>query len=167
MWKETKAPFHETGELVRAPLTILEAMNRLKWAAAIGCFREKTYSIQPGRGQPGLWAMLDHPCNGLDIWYGIKPEEQTTARGQGYRAARLAIISIQKQRLQEITPADCIAEGIQDSWLDPFKRYWTRKPNSVLITDFAQLWDSLHKEVGHRWIDNPYVWALTYELVLI
>lgn len=113
VWGEKKV-HHQTGAVVCAPLLILERMNRLKWAVAIGWFRDKTYAVQPGRGKVAV--------------------------------GRIKITAIHKERLQDISPADCIAEGATDS------------------DAFAKLWDTVHFKPPYCWLDNPEVWVIKFEL---
>ena len=111
-------------------------------------FREnQTYAVQPGRGKKAV--------------------------------GRIGIIKIRREKLQEISEEDCRAEGIlvppthgryscvligkDGECLDDLpSRYIMPSP----IPYFAELWDSIHPK-GKRWIDNPDVWVLEFELVTL
>lgn len=69
------------------------------------------------------------------------------------RAARLmlAVTAVSAERLHAITPAAARAEGCPIDAADPSG--W-----------FAALWDSLHAAPGERWVDDPFVWAITFTL---
>lgn len=169
VWVQAKSPIHKPGAYVRAPLIILERMNRLKWAVGQGYFQDKTYAVQPGRGKPALWVNWDHPCYGIDVIDDMgraRPEDKEMVKGQGYVELRIRIKSIRPEHLQDINPADCIAEGITDTWIKPFDSYYCKKPNHVLRGDFAKSWDSINgKRPGCSWLDNPQVWVLEFEPV--
>ena len=73
--------------------------------------------------------------------YAVQP-------GRGKHAVgRIGITKIRRECLNAITHDDAQAEGVGRS-----------------IAAFAELWDSIHPK-GKRWIDNPGVWVLEFELV--
>ena len=76
----------------------------------------------------------------------------------------LEITSVRVERLQEISEADAIAEGISE---------WTKThgfagnfDGRVLITDwvltFADMWESINAKRGHPWESNPFVWVIKF-----
>lgn len=71
----------------------------------------------------------------------------------------LQIADVRVQRVQDISKADVIAEGIANRAGYPIEGVvagW-HEP-------FAQLWDSINgKRPGADWDANPYVWALTFK----
>ena len=93
--------------------------------------------------------------------YAVQP-------GRGKKAVgRIRITEIRRERLQDITPQDCLAEGIElipNEWGTP----WYKSVEGEWKTArgaFADLWNSIHKKPATRWADNPPEWALTFELV--
>lgn len=66
----------------------------------------------------------------------------------------LEIESVRVERVQEITPNDCRAEGIGDEFNDIGARYC-----------FGQLWNSINEPRGLGWDVNPWVFAITFRRV--
>ncbi|SFI36241.1 hypothetical protein [Albimonas pacifica] len=75
----------------------------------------------------------------------------------------LTVTDVRVQRVQEITDADAVAEGVQgragaDIDIDGF--WWPGSPVAL----FRTLWDSLNAKRGLGWEANPWVAALTFEV---
>lgn len=72
------------------------------------------------------------------------------------RAARIVLdlVDAKGGRLQNISDADALAEGIEnDDFITP-------------RSQFAELWQSINGErPGCAWADNPWVWVLTFKRV--
>jgi len=66
----------------------------------------------------------------------------------------LEVVSVRVERVQEISEADCIAEGIRP--LGP------EHAPSILRNEFRNLWDSINGK-KHPWADNPWVWAIEFK----
>jgi hypothetical protein len=86
-------------------------------------------------------------------------------------ASRLTLLvtDVRVQRLQEISEADALAEGIVEheaTMTDPAE--YTIGIDSLLyssaIEAYAALWDSLHTAPGTRWEDNPWIYAVTFDV---
>lgn len=86
----------------------------------------------------------------------------------------LEVTEVRVQRLQDISEADCIAEGPKvKGWAD-FGALNTL--NGIMVeTDqphvsatprcwYRELWDSLHTEPGTRWEDNPWIVAVSFTI---
>lgn len=88
--------------------------------------------------------------------------------------ARIAldVVSVRIERLQDITEADAVAEGVKH--LGPQSPYWR---NYVLSRpdrheydftclnardSFCTLWDSLNAARGFGWDTNPWVWRIEF-----
>ena len=72
----------------------------------------------------------------------------------------LEITEVRAERLWEITPNDCIAEGVSPD---------VGGEGHIILTDhispFARLWDSLNAKRGYGWEVNCWVWPIRYKLV--
>lgn len=66
----------------------------------------------------------------------------------------LEITDVRVQRVQEISAADCFAEGIVQTNPDI--------PKDPQI-DFQSLWDSINAARGYGWDANPWAWAITFK----
>lgn len=74
---------------------------------------------------------------------------------------RLRVKGVRVERLQEISPADAIAEGV---FCDPHM-YHIDGVNPYPVATFSKLWDSLNEKRGYGWSVNPWVWVYTFERV--
>lgn len=84
----------------------------------------------------------------------------------------LSVTDVRVQRLQEISEADAIAEGIEArgsgsmwGWIDYLEAnpYMTRHFGDPRKS-YETLWNSLDTEPGTRWDDNPWVVAVTFDV---
>jgi len=62
----------------------------------------------------------------------------------------LKVSHVKRQRLREITTVDCMAEGLR---------------GADLVGQYGRLWDSLHHDAPQRWIDNPEVAVVGFEVI--
>jgi hypothetical protein len=131
---------------------------------------EKKYDRYPGsqvpkRGRARIWYLAD----------GLKPEWAGRTRAARFMprwASRLnlEITAVRVERLQEITPNDVLAEGLQKSApLHPTSGYWfgplAGQPNFPYAhanEAFAALWDSLNAQRGYGWDVNPFVFVISF-----
>ncbi len=77
----------------------------------------------------------------------------------------LEITGVRVERLQQITEADCIAEGIEffnndrecgcKNYMDKTGKDWTLTAHQ----SFRSLWES----TGGEWAANPYVWVIDFK----
>lgn len=86
----------------------------------------------------------------------------------------LEITDVRVERLQSISEADAIAEGIEDVTSevasgDPSVRFWKRYRDGgwngyvdVAVGSYASLWTSINGPGS--WAANPWVWALTFKV---
>jgi hypothetical protein len=146
--------------------TIHTANGRLKWAVG------RDYAVQPGGGMPSVY-WLDGPFGKEwatpDKWKtqasGISYTPQNLGGFiEGWRPLRILISDIRQERLQDISEADAVAEGCQNtcqpyySWGDVYETGCTARE------DYAELWDASNTRKGTRWQDNLLVWVLTFKV---
>lgn len=69
----------------------------------------------------------------------------------------LRVVGVRVERVQDIEPKDCIAEGIEN-----FGSF----PSATMYREwFQQLWDSINAKRGYSWDSNPWVWVVEFEAV--
>ncbi len=73
------------------------------------------------------------------------------------------ITGVKAERIQDISGADCLAEGIEACKSHVYTQSY--RDNDYLIGHFATLWDSINAKRGYGWDVNPWVWALTFNQV--
>lgn len=90
-------------------------------------------------------------------------------------ASRITLIvtDVRVQRLQEISEADAIAEGIERKTLCGIGEVWKHYlyPDGPVgwqnaTQSFQSLWDSINAERGYGWDTNPWVAAYTFQPIL-
>src|SRR5690606_27397749 len=65
----------------------------------------------------------------------------------------LRVTDVRVERLQSITYADAVAEG------------WELASKQPPVEWYRQLWDDINAERGYRWLDNPWVWVVSFERI--
>lgn len=131
-------------------------------------------------GQPGDLLWVRETCNGNSsstLRYRATDGEELRWRPSIHMprwASRLTlrITDVRVQRLQEISEADARAEGVKRSQraVSPSRAvsaYWDYlrgEPNYHTAGDsFASLWESINGP--DSWAANPWVWALTFDVI--
>jgi len=114
---------------------------------------------------------VDPLCGGNDIWYFADGERPTEGWGKK-RSSRfmpkwvartwLEVVSVRPERVQDISPEECYAEGIESQFS---KDYINREniPVMPLIKRFIRLWDSINAKRGYPWESNPFVWRIEFK----
>jgi hypothetical protein len=136
--------------------------EHLKWM--IG----RTYAVQTGRGNPGLY--YKRTPAGLSVWDWDSLPRSRMPRNiksipSDYIAARIRLLEIRQERLQDITEAGAIAEGCREcTILDG--DWYSNTPAQIMSARevFEQIWYGIHPRKGERWDNNPLVWVLRFEL---
>lgn len=86
----------------------------------------------------------------------------------------LEVVSVRVERLQAITVADVVAEGIDldGEHADDFLNAEHAQAGGLSIPcdhpevyPFVRLWDSINAKRGHAWADNPWVWVVEFKVV--
>ena len=76
----------------------------------------------------------------------------------------LEITAIKVERVQDISEADAIAEGITGEWVPPGHHSFNGHRASAR-SGYKALWDSINAKRGYGWEKNPWVWAITFKVV--
>jgi hypothetical protein len=142
---------------------VLDTSGRVKWRVG------NTYAVQPGRGKPGVWWKADGDwlvpdAFNEDRFYGpmIRDDHGRWFQRVEYRPLRIRLLSIRRERVQDISEEDARAEGVHTSsvLLD-----YLSNPVDLYVPTYARLWDCINTRKGTRWADSPWVWALSFEVV--
>jgi hypothetical protein len=96
---------------------------------------------------------------GSEIYYQVDPPTHSAGKLGKWRSSRfmprwasritLEITDIRVERVQDISEADALAEGVT-----------SQVKHSAA---FADLWDSLNAKRGYGWEANPWVWVITFK----
>lgn len=112
----------------------------------------------------------DHSLSHLTVMLEDCPENITLHEPPRWRspihmprwASRLTLElrKVRPERLQDISPEDCLAEGLkgEDDLLAGFDE-------GLLFFQFMQTWDSLNAKRGFSWKTNPWVWVYDFQPV--
>ena len=131
-------------------------------------------------GHPGdrLWVRETWRVNGNKHDYAIASRDDVFYRadesyneGVGWKPSihmprmfsrlPLEVTGVRVERVQDISYADCVAEGIVDV-ARAEKR--TRRVGEAPIEQFAALWDSINAKRGYSWESNPWVWVVEFKI---
>lgn len=89
----------------------------------------------------------------------------------------LDVVSVRVERVQEISHADCMAEGVRiytfEATGDHPRMYGFitdadgpdehgTAPHHTAQDAYAKLWDSINAKRGHSWESNPWVWVVEF-----
>lgn len=86
-------------------------------------------------------------------WREVHPNPPARNRPITFYRLTLVVTDVRVQRVQEISGADCVAEGIEV----------VNKCFGETKDAFHKLWDSINDARGHGWDANPWVVAVTFE----
>ena len=75
----------------------------------------------------------------------------------------LRVTDVRVERIQDISEADCIAEGIKEEDAYYNKMFRNTDSSEFARAMYAKLWDSLNAKRGYGWDMNPWVWVYTFE----
>lgn len=79
-------------------------------------------------------------------------------------AARLLLAnqSVRVERLQDISEADAMAEGVTPLYMESWRKPGERITQCTAAESFAYLWDTINKARGFPWSANPFVWVVEF-----
>lgn len=133
--------------------------------------RETWASWSNSGGLSGVDYLATPSCNVIDR--GWKPSIHMPRWAS---RLTLEVTGVKVERLQDITEADAIAEGIEfaarpfNDWklipgiwdFDGLLKSGTQTTEPPAAIKYAYLWNSINANAGERWADNPWVVAVTF-----
>lgn len=148
--------------------------DRIKWQVG------RTYAVQPGRGRRAIWIGPGSKPPWERVMAGTESLSDKQLRAGGARQLRVRIRWIRAERLSDITADDAWTEGLNPDTALPCP-YCTRPDGTIVKhicfrcgatgydsrATYFQLWDSIHTKRGTRSEDDPDVWALGIQPMLL
>jgi len=120
------------------------------------------------------WSVWEHRPDDLPIRYRADYRNDYKAKWQSpmfmprrYSRITLEITNVRCERLQEMTEADAVAEGLKVSAAGHYYNYHNKRPHTDFgcpIESFESLWDSINAKRGYGWETNPWVWVLEFRV---
>lgn len=71
----------------------------------------------------------------------------------------LRITEVRVERVQDISPDDCRAEGARP--MNEASLLW----RETIRANYRTLWDSINTKRGYPWDSNPWVWVVSFEVL--
>lgn len=105
--------------------------------------------VIPKRAKPMIWLDRDGQprFDATETIADIHYDNREAFTSLGFMPARVKVIGLSRERLQNITEADAIAEGVGS------------------VEEYKALWQSINgKTKGAKWEDNPLVTVLMFEM---
>lgn len=123
-------------------------------------------------GQPGdrLWVRETWCSDGVNVWYRADkhPEldhgwEPSIHMPRWASRILLEIVDVRVERVQEISEADAIQEGIKDhrELNAPFNTMF----DGIELGEFQSRWKKLYPLGGDSWESNPWVWVIEFKVI--
>ena len=82
---------------------------------------------------------------------------------------QLLIESVKCERVQDISRADAMAEGLESAIVEDLDEIGYKLPNGEWMADpkqaFRHLWDSINTKRGYGWAVNPWVFCYQFKLI--
>lgn len=128
--------------------------------------RETWNDICWGNSKTEYWYKADEP---IDADTGVLRERWRPSIFMPRAAARLflKVISIRVERLQDISEADAISEGIKTTF--EHRQHHDGSIHAAIVVNhirqFADLWNGINYKRGYGWGFNPWVWVLEFERI--
>lgn len=169
--------FVDDGGMIERPLRIPFAVGDRLWVReAIGHMPRTAYAlpktVNPSDPDMAAYYRVDFDRSGKPAWKPSIHMPRWASR------LTLTVTDVSVQRLQEISEADAVAEGLEhdidgdvdgdgrhiviESWRGADYLPWLRDP----IEAYADLWDQLNDARSYGWEANPWVAAYTFVPVL-
>jgi hypothetical protein len=137
--------------------------------------RETHYVAGRAQGNEAYELLINYRAGGEGKWVPVSKSEYYSCYDKGdgdkpsihmkraYSRLLLEILSVRVERLNEISEADAIAEGVErvaEAWRD--YRY-DDLSQSTAKASFNTLWQSING--FDNWAANPWVWCIEFKIV--
>lgn len=143
-----KCPYGKPGDRlwVKETYRLVDEFGDSKW---------DTFNYVEYRAEPS-WVRISTPIRVPQERYkpGWRP---LIYMPREYSRILLEITAVRVERLQDIDPLDCVAEGASG--------YDTALSLDTHIKRFSDLWDKLNTKRGYPWSSNPWVWVIEFRRV--
>lgn len=167
-----------------APISVLDIRPN-GFARGDRCWVREAHALVPRtayRGSVGTGTIqqIEHPTDGYTAAVfregfdrsGSPPWRPSIHMPRWASRLTLTVTDVRVQRLQEISEADALAEGIER--MKSGRGYYDHTVSKAMVRAgiwhrraseaFASLWDSLNASRGFGWDANPWVVALTFSV---
>lgn len=174
IFKSVLHAIYKDGAMVRCPYGNVgdRLWVRETWAA------ERGYNNLAPRDIEGQYASIEN----VDLWWradhasdrrlDAKPGKWRPSIFMPRWASRitLEITDIRIERVQDISEADAIVEGVSDARMflpGEFEVEPAQKKTglSLPVWRFMHLWNSINGKRGYDWPSNPWVWIIEFKLL--
>jgi hypothetical protein len=102
-----------------------------------------------------------HKCLGRSVWQWQRDYLPGMFCPRWASRITLEITDISAERLQDISPEDAIAEGVECPYTTPSE---CEEPSEA-IYEYMRIWDYLNAKRGYSWQSNAWVWAITFRRI--
>lgn len=148
----------EKGDVIGARCPYGQDSDRLWLRESMRMDNEGTWLYSADNEPAGCDMEDDHL---MIPWVMGKQTEHCPSIHMPHWASRitLEVISVRVERIQDITPADMQAEGIDCLYDgDQINEHYTRQA-------WVNLWDGINAARGYSWESNPFVWRVEFRKV--
>lgn len=138
---------------------------------------EKWFSCNQGKSGDVLWVretFSKHPYGAGYIYRATDPGWDSECVGITWRPSifmpkeacrlKLRVTDVRVERLQEITPEQARAEGVNQDTC-PCKPSGNSASTVDWVEGFKRLWDDINGKRGFGWDVNPHVWVVEFERI--
>ena len=150
------APY-QLGDILWVREAWMESDGKYYYRADLGDYLDKCETISGGypadcRFYPGCDGCMRRPTK-------IKYRPSIHMPREAARIF-LRVKNVRVERLQDISPKDCYAEGII---YVPIGEKWAE--DGWAVAKYAHLWNKINEKRGYGWDTNPWVWVYEFEKI--
>lgn len=163
-----------SAPMIRAMIDGRKTQTRRLWSSVIGILEpgdliwvRETFATEPPTG----WRYY-----ATDAVHELRKKRPAIHMPRCASRLTLVVREVRAEPLQDISEADCIAEGAKVRGWASFGAGFNSLDGVMVHTDrpavyatprawYRELWDSLRPKEGERWQDNPEVVTVTFAVV--